>query len=129
MEKLVINWIDYIKLINTLAEKIRLYKQDFSGIIGVTRGGLIPAVLLSHKLNLPMLNVEGLYRQKVLLVDDVSDTGKTLQEYSKKIHGFGSDVVVATLHMKPHTEVTPHFYVEVVPDNVWLIYPYEEEVK
>ena len=70
------------------------WKPDY--IVGLTRGGLIPAVYLSHYLNIPMETLkvslrdnaetetncwmsEDAYNGKnILIVDDINDTGATL---------------------------------------------------
>lgn len=70
-------------------------------IVGIVRGGAIPAVLLSHRLGIPVVMVhwntrdKGIDRResnawlsedinfnnkKVLVVDDIVDTGKTIEE-------------------------------------------------
>lgn len=59
MKKLVISHHEMSGLVNKIAREIALgsWKPDY--IVGLTRGGLIPAVMLSHYLNIPMwtLNV------------------------------------------------------------------------
>lgn len=79
------------------------WRPDY--IVGLTRGGLVPAVMISHYFNIPMhalgvsSNFEGnesnLWmaedafgyhngksapdrRKKILIVDDINDTGKTI---------------------------------------------------
>ena len=47
-----ISWQDIDKLTKTLVRKIGKTKYD--SILGITRGGLIPAVKISHALNIPL---------------------------------------------------------------------------
>jgi hypoxanthine phosphoribosyltransferase len=56
-------------------------------VVGVQRGGLVPATYLSHKLGVPLqvLDLEVGFKEKhnldysaILLVDDICDTGQTL---------------------------------------------------
>ena len=47
-----ISWQDIDKLTKTLLRKIGKTKYDC--ILGITRGGLIPAVKISHALNIPL---------------------------------------------------------------------------
>ena len=51
-EKEVLSWLDYDSLVNQLAEKIKASNIDFGFVHGVPRGGVIPAVMLSHILNI-----------------------------------------------------------------------------
>lgn len=73
------------------------FKPDV--IVGLSRGGLMPAVVLSHRLNVPMVpvtwqtrdgktkdkevlnNIKSKYNN-ILVVDDICDSGLTLREIS-----------------------------------------------
>ena len=104
MKKLVINYNEMTKLVSKLARDLALdeWKPDY--IVGLTRGGLVPAVMLSHYLNIPLhtLNVslrDGESRESnlwmsedalgypvlednnyknILIVDDINDQGSTI---------------------------------------------------
>lgn len=68
--------------------------QNFDSVYGIPRGGLVTAVLLSHRLNLPLkLKIEEL-NGKTLIVDDISDSGKTLEKFGTQL---SFKPVVATL--------------------------------
>ena len=53
MEKLIYTWEQQIDDTNLICEKIEAdgFKPDV--IVGISRGGLIPGVMISHKLNIP----------------------------------------------------------------------------
>ena len=71
--------------------------------------------------------IEGL---RVLVVDDVSDSGNSLIVVKKYIEGKGaSEVKLATLHHKPWSKFKPDYFAEEVSE--WIIYPWEprESVK
>jgi len=115
----VISWKRYIEDLETLVKKIRESRQKFDLIIGIERGGYIPAVFISHQLEIPFGKVKS--NMKILVVDDISDTGKTLDSYTSSI--FTS----ATLYIKEGTKVVPDFYVRKFPKDIWIVYPYEKE--
>jgi len=65
--------------------------KDIDFVIGMSRGGLIPAVLVSTKLNKPLITAyinkkdeiffdraEWIKDQKILIVDDIVRSGKTM---------------------------------------------------
>tara|TARA_R100000329_G_scaffold127530_1_gene106219 strand:- start:682 stop:1065 length:384 start_codon:yes stop_codon:yes gene_type:complete len=52
--------------------------QKFVGVYGIPRGGLCLAVTLSHYLNIPLLDLP---QDDCLIVDDIYDSGKTLEKY------------------------------------------------
>jgi hypoxanthine phosphoribosyltransferase len=69
------------------------------------------------------LNIE-LNNLKVLLVDDVADSGTSLLLAKKYIGKLGaSGVKIATLHIKPWSSFKPDYYGE--ESESWIIYPWE----
>jgi len=54
MEKFYITWEEVEELVDLLAKQIAQSGYQIEYIFGLQRGGLIPAVLLSHKLGIPM---------------------------------------------------------------------------
>jgi hypothetical protein len=114
-------------------------------VVGVARGGLIPAVRLCHllgdrefrtihvkhyhgrgRLKRPKLisdikPLEG----KILLVDDVADTGKSLRfvldHVKKKCKG---EIRVATIVRKPHSDPKPDYF--VFETDKWVVFPWEK---
>ena len=127
-----ITWNSYLKLCYVLVIKIQMFilkhKGTFDGVVGIPRGGLIPAVLVSHCAKLPLLEEKDIKKGEVyILVDDVSDTGVTLEEWQERFMAKGCGVVIATLHTKPWTRVQPYWHIEET--EKWLIYPYESEDK
>lgn len=73
---------------------------------------------------------------KVLIVDDIFDTGNTAQAVAQRLAPFKLDLKFATVFWKPEqnqTERSPDFY--VIKTNLWIVFPHEldglttEEVK
>jgi uncharacterized protein len=98
MNKLIINQHELNCLVNKICRDIVIsdWKPDY--IVGLSRGGLIPAVMISHYLNIPMRPLEVSLRdggqcvsdlgmaedafghenlKNILIVDDINDTGAT----------------------------------------------------
>jgi len=87
--------------LNILVEQIKADEWQPDYIVGITRGGLVPAVCLSHMLNIPMETVKWSLRDdcvqemncwipedidngmKVLIVDDIIDGGETIRALIK----------------------------------------------
>jgi hypoxanthine phosphoribosyltransferase len=122
MEKIYLSWDDVNKAVENLAHQIKNSNEHIEAITGLPRGGLIPAVLLSHKLGLPYVNLsndcEG--HENVLVVDDICDSGETLKEY----HQF---FTTATIHYKQLAIVKPDFYYSLAPEDKWIVYPWEQK--
>ena len=122
MEKLYLSWEDIENDINIICNKIK--ERKFQYITGLPRGGLIPAVLISHKLDITYksLNLsKAIEEDKYLLIDDIADSGETLID--KKYKGY----IKATLHYKKHSLIKPDYYAREIPNDMWLVYPWENE--
>lgn len=115
-----VDWAQLENYVEKLAESIQNKMTKVTGVYGLPRGGLVPAVMLSHKLNVPLLLApcEG-----CIIVDDIADTGVTLKHYAEK--GFK----IAVLWYKPRSVVVPDFY--AVKDSrgkmggAWIVFPWE----
>lgn len=108
------------------------YKPDI--VIGLTRGGLVPANLISQYFNVPMIAVNKnldipqseILNKKVLVVDDINDTGETLTQVNNLL--FDVFVKYATLV----TNLPSPFEVDYsakeinkVEDPSWIVFPWE----
>jgi hypoxanthine phosphoribosyltransferase len=147
LEFLFLSWDDVQLLSEKVSDKIREsgYVPDL--MIAVSRGGFDPARIMSDQLDIRKLaslqiiyykglndrmdepevlfplnaQIEGL---KVLVVDDVSDSGNSLIVVRKYIENMGAaEVKLATLHHKPWSKFKPDYFAEVVDE--WIIYPWE----
>ncbi|MCX6656500.1 MAG: phosphoribosyltransferase [Candidatus Bathyarchaeota archaeon] len=141
-----LNWDDIQSLTETLAQKIieSGFKPDL--IVAVSRGGFDPARILCDQLSVRKLAsvqleaYDGMVKRpepiivlpvnadvaglKVLIADDVSDSGASLLKAKGHIEGKGASLVrVATLHIKPWSSFVPDYYAESV--NAWVVYPWE----
>ncbi|MGC8849218.1 MAG: phosphoribosyltransferase [Candidatus Bathyarchaeia archaeon] len=147
MDYLPVGWEQMYGMCIELAEKIKGEGFNPDLIVGVARGGWIPARILSdllHNPNLTSIRVEfyedvgvtgrepritqqlpiPVKGRKVLIVDDVSDTGRSLLTVYEHIRSAGAESVkTATLHYKPHSIFKPDFYIEET--SAWIIYPHE----
>ena len=117
MEVRNISWKQFGEESEELVQKIKDSKLVFDGVYGIPRGGLPLAVIVSHRLGLPLL----LYPTKnSLVVDEISDTGKTLKSFKNR--------KIATLYTTPWTVTAPDFFVgtkEMKTD--WIVFPWENK--
>ena len=141
-----LNWDDVQSLTETLAQKIVAsgFKPDL--IVAVSRGGFDPARILCDQLSIRKLAsvqleaYDGMVKRpepiivlplnanvarlKVLIADDVSDSGASLLKAKEHIEEKGASLVrVATLHIKPWSSFVPDYYAESV--DAWVVYPWE----
>jgi hypoxanthine phosphoribosyltransferase len=116
--KVYLSWDEIESLINIISMHV---PEEIDSIMGLPRGGLIPAVMLSHQLNLPLVQK---VTKNTLIVDDICDSGETFLEIWK-LHTFNK---FACLHYKPHTsKFTPDIYAVEFTSDDWLVYPWERD--
>jgi xanthine phosphoribosyltransferase len=127
--------------------------KDVAAIVGVGRGGLIPATLLAYKLNVDVINnfqvqsykgenVRGEYRlwqapdehfissfvdKNILVVDDLSDRGGTLASIKKFFENRNINALFATLYVKEGTSFMPDVHVRNYEEDNWIVFPWEIE--
>ena len=113
--KIYLSWDDVNELVDKLCEKIITELPNIDSVFGLKRGGLIPAVMVSHKLGLPWSDV---MLPNTLVIDDICDTGVTL------LNTIGC--YTAVLHHKPHTaRYTPSICAVTHDGDEWINYPWE----
>lgn len=127
-----ITWEMYDSMISRLYH--RIWNQGYDIIIGVTRGGLVPAVHLSHLLGLPMGMVQYQLRdgdgkmhtvsqhqyKKPLIVDDICDSGATI----KGLSGIFKNADFAVLLDKTGSDMIK-YRGEYFESDEWVIFPWE----
>ena len=109
------SWVD-----DQLTQIQKQINIEYQWITGLPRGGLIPAVMLSHRLNLPYIPFHQITNEEnILLVDDISDSGVTLKK------NINTNVDTATLALRYTSEFTPDYFGTNITDDRWLVFPWE----
>ncbi len=117
-----VSWDSVETFVDILCDQITQSGKQVEYIFGMPRGGLIPAVILSHRLGIPM--TQELTRQNTLVIDDICDSGETFKELFLK----NPDAIFACLHFKPHTSAfNPNFAANIFPSDNWIVYPWEQD--
>ncbi len=140
-------WSQIYEMLLCQAQKIEAqnYKPDI--IVAIARGGIIPGRIMSDLLENPNLsfiqiefykdinqtlkepnlkqtlntNVAG---KKILLIDDISDTGKSLNLAKTHLQNQGViEIKTSTLYQKPQSLTTPDFYEKQTTD--WVVFPWD----
>lgn len=149
MNKTFLDWAHIEALVDALVERL---PRDYEAMLVVARGGMVPGCLISEKMDIRNILVaavmsymapdETLERpiflefpddillagKRVLVVDDVWDSGKTVMAIKERLTAVGSRYDVATLHYKPGRSRfpdRPDYYAEATDD--WIVYPWDPE--
>jgi uncharacterized protein len=146
-DSLVLTWEDLDGLVARLAAEVG---RDHDLVLAITRGGLVPAGMLAYRLDLREILVAGVvfYRpeggthpeplvhhfpdtsllagKRILVVDEVWETGETMTEVLARVRRAGGEPVSAVVHYKPgrsRVSGRPDHFAATVES--WVTYPYK----
>jgi uncharacterized protein len=140
-----VGWSEYGNLAEALAEKVRATGKKFDLVVGIARGGIPVAMVVSDHLDVKIdfINVksysdiakrtipkilstltEGIAGKNVLLVDDLVDQGDTMAFLKRYLEGQNPKVLeTAVLFKKPWSKTEPDYFLETVSE--WIVFPFE----
>lgn len=120
--KISVDWNYIDNACKELANRIKNDNITFDYIYGIPRGGLVIAVIMSHLLDIDILQeCYIITNEHILFVDDISDTGTTLEKYSNT--EIANDAKFLTIHKSTNSKFIPDYYFEET--DSWIIYPWE----
>lgn len=125
-------------------------------IVGISRGGLIPAVVASQMMNIPLIPISyssktgagdqrnhanvvpsipgdilsgtgmGITKPKLLIIDDIADSGRTLAEVNNFYVGSGHEVRIIVMYFKESSVFMPDYtYYQIPEDAPFVNFPWE----
>jgi hypoxanthine phosphoribosyltransferase len=143
----VVTWPDLEGLVKQLAAQVG---EHHDVLLSITRGGLVPSGMLAYLLGMRDILVAAvafyddqgqpgdqptflqfpsdplLHGKRVLIVDEVWDTGTTIEAVVERVRLGGGTPTTAVLHYKPGRSkvqsVPDHF---VVSTDAWVVYPFK----
>ncbi len=145
--KTIVSWDDLDDMVGALADMVG---TDYDVVLVITRGGLVPAGMLAYRLGLRDILVAAvayyddagatsehpiffqfpsdplLHGKRVLIVDEVWDTGTTIAAVVERVEIAGGRPTTAVLHYKPTRSkvgLVPDHYVAATDD--WVVYPFK----
>lgn len=122
----------------------RLVKEKpYTGIIAITRGGLVPAAIIARELNIHLVDTICIssydWKEKKkepqilkdfegsgenwLLIDDLVDTGRT----AKLVKDMIPRAHFATIYAKPAGKTLVDTYITEVSQDTWILFPWDAE--
>ncbi|GAA1055720.1 phosphoribosyltransferase [Agromyces luteolus] len=143
----ILTWDDFGDAARSLAGEVLASGFRPDVVIAIARGGLLLAGAIAYALGTkscgsinvefytgvderlpepvlhpPMLDAPALAGRRVLLVDDVSDSGRTLRKVVDLLSDAGAEVRTATLYTKSHTVLAPDYDYRRTDD--WIVFPW-----
>ncbi|WAL40384.1 phosphoribosyltransferase [Brevibacterium sp. BRM-1] len=148
--KEILTWDDFGRSARELAQAIADDPFEPEIVIAIARGGLLPAGALSYALGLkladainvefytdvhetlpdpvllePMLDAEAIKGKRLLVVDDVADSGRTLALVLELLANLGADPRSAVIYAKSASVVDPDFVWKRTDE--WIVFPWSAD--
>lgn len=150
---LYVSWDEYHMLIERLALKVHNSGWEFDQILCLARGGMRPGDVLSRVFNKPLAIMstssyraeagtiqgrldmakyitlpKGELAGRILLVDDLADSGVTLHAVVDRLRGMPSitELRSGVIWTKAVSNYEPDYYVEKLETSPWIHQPFEE---
>jgi xanthine phosphoribosyltransferase len=144
-----ITWNKYISHCYTLADYLQEYRDDHSAIITMPRGGYIPSSIISYQLKIGQIfscgyqsyigrakKQKNIYQNlpntlinftTVFLIDDIIDTNQTMTDVNSLILKKNPKlkIYIASIFIKKQSKEFTKLYIEEIPNNVWVRFPYD----
>ena len=148
-----VTWNEYHRAIEELALLVHESGWKFDQILCLARGGLRPGDVLSRIFDVPLAilstssyreeagklqgnlaiaagitMIRGPLAGRVLLVDDLVDSGVTLQKVQQHLSGTYSavtEIKSAVIWYKECSVLKPDFFLQHLPHNPWIHQPFE----
>jgi hypoxanthine phosphoribosyltransferase len=148
MEHIIYTQEQFISDIEEIIKQLSAIDFQPDLIVGIIRGGVVPAIHLSHKLNCSIKLIEWSGRdskikdwrnldkvaimaehgKKVLLIDDIVDSGITLCEIKQRLFDTKKNILYGTLWYNPGQTTSVDFYCNTIDratDDRWVYMPWE----
>lgn len=120
-----LSWYDVGRLVDKIVAQIYADNYRPKVIVGIPRGGLIPAVMLAHRLNIITVTSTSTNNESALVVDEICDTGKTFAKWKHPNLRFCA--LVNNLACNNIFKDVDYTGVEINKDEDkrWLVFPWE----
>jgi hypoxanthine phosphoribosyltransferase len=145
IQYLPVSWKTYHETAQNLAATVLDHTEPIDQIVAISRGGLTLGHLLTDLLRIPISIItiqsytdiqtsgeavltaklqNSIKHKHILLVDDVSDSGKTMRRATKYLTRAGAKkITTVTMFYKPRSIFRPDYFARLT--NKWIIFPYE----
>jgi uncharacterized protein len=143
-KEILLSWKDIDALIKNVCKKIsfNLKKDHLENyeIIAITNGGIIPATIISYKMDIKNINLFPMTNKRIiynkipffdtskfyLLIDEIYDTGKTFHKTSTYLSFINHLDIFLLKRYKTSTSISNHIYGKILDDSRWVVFPWEK---
>ncbi|MDR0616186.1 MAG: xanthine phosphoribosyltransferase [Synergistaceae bacterium] len=138
-----ISWDQLQKDCRALAWKLLEVRKEWSKIIAIARGGLVPAAIIARELNIKVVDTVCISSYTIrnqsatlsilkrpdladmdeswLIIDDLVDTGRTATATREMFPG----IHFATVYAKPEGRPIIDTFITEVSQDTWILFPWD----
>ena len=142
-ETISVSWEKLQDDCRTLSRRLHEVRGDWSRIVAIARGGLVPAAIIARELDIRVVDtvcissytlrnqsdsVNILKRPDLadmdetwLIVDDLVDTGRT----ASAVRGMFPHIHFATIYAKPEGRPLVDTFIREVSQETWILFPWD----
>lgn len=120
-------WRKFERDIKLLIYKIKDYPKKFRYVTGIPRGGLIPAVIISQRLDIEfkqfteeLFSIEG----EILVIDEICDSGVTFKNLKNGYGKYKNNFTYASVYLRNVSKFKPDIYGVKIGAGL-IIFPWE----
>jgi xanthine phosphoribosyltransferase len=147
-KRFIVTWDQFHRDCKALAWRLVEKQDPWTGIVAITRGGLIPAGIIARELEIKLIETISIssYDDQTqraakvlknvdekllgdgsgwLVIDDLVDTGAT----AKLIRQLAPKAHLATVYAKPAGEPLVDTYVTWVSQDTWIYFPWDVDAQ
>jgi len=148
-----ISWEEFENDTKNMYDKINNANTQYTVILGIGRGGLIPAVMLSHMFGIPLVPIvwkqetnnaanacilknlaqEMVDNNNILIIDDISYSGKTMKAVLETLSMWLTaadkkcNITIATVYEKKNPKIKSNFIGRLLNDDDFYVFPWEAD--
>jgi hypoxanthine phosphoribosyltransferase len=150
MKKVFLSWEDIDSSMSVIVDQIKRSTFSPTSLLCIGRGGMIPGRILSDRLSITEISIIdakmytgigtrtdvpkigsvslNVRHKNVILVDDIVDTGITMDAVYEKVNQQGPvNIKAATVVVKEHVKRLPSYFDRKAKEDEWIVFPWESE--
>lgn len=144
-KEIILSWSDVGEYITKISIEVQAKiisnsLKDYE-VIAIGNGGIIPATMLSYKLNIKPINIFPLIdkqiishkvptldpKKKYLLIDEIYDTGKTIDLVERSLMEMNYLKIFLLKRYKTDSTRDKDVCGKILNDSRWVVFPWEDQ--
>ncbi|MFA6171110.1 MAG: phosphoribosyltransferase family protein [Patescibacteria group bacterium] len=142
------SWEEFERDVKILADKVKMdYLPD--AVVAIAEGGWVPGRIIKKYIKADYFSIgcrhhdenygemeevqvyqeidkKNIFGKKILVIDEICDSGKTLKKVSEILKAMGpQEVRSAVIHVRHSSAFAPDYFLEKKSNDNYIVYPWE----